>query len=428
MPRVQILSCHRSVAGAIALLAAGAACIAQQPTFRVLGCLPEGTTSGGNGVSGDGSVVVGSANSNVGVRGFRWQSTSPGGPVSIGLAPGWTGATAWAVSGDGATIVGSGGNFGGHGYPFSWTEAGGFEVLPMLPRGILAQALAVSHDGASAAGTCIIETPSGAFQRPVRWTSAGVQDLGTLPGGDVGEARGISGDGSVVTGYHSTATEYQAFRWTAAGGMTGLGMLPGELGSFGHAVSGDGSTIVGSSVYGVTPGQVYHPFRWTAATGMQPLPLPTGAVSAEATCVSHDGSVIAGYAAGPGAGAPGGGAVVWTGAGAQHVATLLGPALPWGFSLTRANGVSADGKTVVGIGTNVYGSKAWVVRLDGAPLPFVCYANCNMSCGPVLSIADFGCFQARYITQDPYADCNQDALFTIADFACFQSSFAAGCP
>ncbi len=55
-----------------------------------------------------------------------------------------------------------------------------------------------------------------------------------------------------------------------------------------------------------------------------------------------------------------------------------------------------------------------------------CYADCNQSGG--LTIADFTCFQAKFVAGDPYADCNQSGGLSIADFTCFQGQFVAGCP
>ncbi len=56
----------------------------------------------------------------------------------------------------------------------------------------------------------------------------------------------------------------------------------------------------------------------------------------------------------------------------------------------------------------------------------VCYPDCNGAGG--LTIADFGCFQTRFVAGDPYADCNGVGGLTIADFGCFQTRFVAGCP
>ncbi len=55
-----------------------------------------------------------------------------------------------------------------------------------------------------------------------------------------------------------------------------------------------------------------------------------------------------------------------------------------------------------------------------------CYPDCNLVGG--LTIADFGCFQTRFVAGDPYADCNGVGGHTIADFGCFQTAFVAGCP
>ncbi len=68
---------------------------------------------------------------------------------------------------------------------------------------------------------------------------------------------------------------------------------------------------------------------------------------------------------------------------------------------------------------------ARVVTLIGEVTP-VCYPDCNASGS--LTVADFTCFQARFVAGDPYADCNASGSLTIADFTCFQALFVAGCP
>ncbi|MFM9994330.1 MAG: alpha/beta hydrolase [Phycisphaerales bacterium] len=55
-----------------------------------------------------------------------------------------------------------------------------------------------------------------------------------------------------------------------------------------------------------------------------------------------------------------------------------------------------------------------------------CYADCDCSGG--LSVADFGCFQTKYVLGDAYADCNADLAFSVADFGCFQGKYVLGCP
>ncbi len=66
------------------------------------------------------------------------------------------------------------------------------------------------------------------------------------------------------------------------------------------------------------------------------------------------------------------------------------------------------------------------LRIVGCPAPFTCYPDCNNS--TTLTVADFTCFQAKFVAADPYADCNDSGTLTVADFTCFQGKFVAGCP
>jgi hypothetical protein len=64
---------------------------------------------------------------------------------------------------------------------------------------------------------------------------------------------------------------------------------------------------------------------------------------------------------------------------------------------------------------------------NGIPDPCeACYPDCNAD--GALTVADFGCFQTRFVAGDPYADCNGDGQRTVADFGCFQTRFVSGCP
>ncbi len=85
--------------------------------------------------------------------------------------------------------------------------------------------------------------------------------------------------------------------------------------------------------------------------------------------------------------------------------------------------------------TNIAGQTAydqWVLHGKSTPVEMdlgvidLCYADCNRSGS--LSVADFSCFQGKFIAADPYADCNGSGGLTIADFICFQVKFVAGCP
>ncbi len=55
-----------------------------------------------------------------------------------------------------------------------------------------------------------------------------------------------------------------------------------------------------------------------------------------------------------------------------------------------------------------------------------CYPDCTID--GARTVADFGCFQTKFVAADPYADCNGDGARTVADFGCFQTRFVTGCP
>jgi probable HAF family extracellular repeat protein len=177
-----------------------------------------------------------------------------------------------------------------------------------------------------------------------RAVASTLQPLGDLPGGDFySSPSGVSADGSVVVGYSNSASGYEAFRWTAGGGIVGLGDLPGGIfQSNAFAVSADGSIAVGESRASALENAA---FRWTSAGGMVGLgDLPGGGFASTAYGVSGDGSVIVGQ----GYSASGYEAFRWTAGGGM---VGLGN-LPGDFGYSYAFGVSADGSVVVGVGGN----------------------------------------------------------------------------
>src|SRR5262249_15822025 len=133
----------------VAALAAQLRRSAEAPSLSTYRFIPLGDLADGifdsapNGVSADGSVVVGCGNSGAGVEAFRWPRQ--GGMVGLGFRQ------AIATNADGSAVVG----------------------LRLVPGGT----------------------------EPVRWTEYdGVQRLGNLPGCIYGDASGISADGSVIVG------------------------------------------------------------------------------------------------------------------------------------------------------------------------------------------------------------------------------------
>jgi probable HAF family extracellular repeat protein len=296
-------------------------------SFHGLGPMPGATVSGtyANGISADGSTVVGYGWVNGHTHAFRW--TAGEGYEVIGAG---TDSRAHAASFDGSVVVGQanfrafrwtretgmveapiyhalGVSADGHalvGMNVRWTASNLWRELGALGRGGQTSAYGISADGDVVVG--FSETPRG-DAHAFRWTaSGGMRDLGVTTGAE-SLAWGVSGDGHVVFGEaRSVAGYWRAFRWTAARGMRDLGTLGGPM-STAHGASRDGSVIVGkSAIDGLTTSP--RAFRWTPATGMRDirqLLLDAGVTSAQhwilsvAAGVSDDGTVIAGWGFSP---------------------------------------------------------------------------------------------------------------------------------
>lgn len=313
-------------------------------SFTPLGDLPGGAfSSRASAVSADGSVVVGqsvtSANGND--RSFRW--TSATGMVSLGLiseSDDRSGAS--DISNDGEVIVGSSGT-AFESRAFRWTAGEGMVPLPGNNRTV---ASATSADGSVIVGTD-------------RWTPGASTPLAGFI------AYGISADGRVVVG-EAPGVEPGVFssiavRWTEANGFQDIGDLPGgEPAAIAIDVSSDGNVIVGQS-YGQDG---FEAFRWTAEDGMVGLGLLAGGtLSSGANAVSDDGNI----AVGTSHSANGQRAFVWNvSEGMLDLQELLeqhGADLD-GWQLSSANGISADGRFIVGSGINPQGhAEAWLATI-----------------------------------------------------------------
>jgi probable HAF family extracellular repeat protein len=224
---------------------------------------------------------------------------------------------------------------------------------------------AVSSDGSVVVGEGISSSGFEAY----RWTqSGGMVGLGDLPGGLFRSfGTGISADGSVVAGYSMSGEEGtpEAFRWTQADGMVGLGDLPGGMSwSSANDLSADGSAVVGLSLIQSWPDpELFEAFRWTISGGMEPLgDLPGGDYYSHAKGVSADGAIVVGYSST----AIGLEAFIWDqDNGMRNLKSVLendyGLHLT-GWILKEAHGISDDGLTIVGGGTNPSGDvEAWMV-------------------------------------------------------------------
>lgn len=162
----------------------------------------------------------------------------------------------------------------------------------------------------------------------------------------------VSGDGRVVVGlsqYSTESSNVQAFRWTFEEGMAGLGFVSTNgYESIAHAVSYDGSSIIGSSHGMPLNGQ----FLWNANDGMRAIstnqdPFPR---LCAAYGISADGTIVVGKGCSETSES-----AMWSREGGF---VSLGD-LPGGDTFGFATGISANGSTVVGFGSDEDGTHAY---------------------------------------------------------------------
>jgi probable HAF family extracellular repeat protein len=236
----------------------------------------------------------------------------------LGFLPGVISSSSVAngISADGSTIVGTSPSNTYLGQAFRWTAGGGMEGLGVLPDySYSSGASGVSGDGTVVVGGSTNNPVDGSAERTqaFRWTLAGgIHGLGFVAGIDRSAAGAISADGSTIIGGDGNGGG-SPFRWTAGAGMQGLGDVPPDFdplngGGFFNivgalGVSGDGSVIVGwAGGDGGAPTE--EAMVWDAAHGIRSLRLVlandyglnlNGWWLTEATAISADGSTIVGY-------------------------------------------------------------------------------------------------------------------------------------
>ena len=269
---------------------------------------------------------------------------------------------AWGVAQNARYFVGSSTLSNGAVRAYRRQPLGGLQNLGVLAGNTndsyyWSEARDVSADGKTVVGRSI---DAQGRLRAFRWTeSGGMQDLGAL-GGLVSSAFGVSADGSVVVGWASDPYgRTRPFRWTGSGGMQDLGTFGGSTGDA-WAASADGSVVVGAAQN--VQGQ-WRAFRWTQATGLQELP-GIGGTESGVRDISSDGAVMVGLARN----AQGQWrAVRWTVAGVQDLTQAYASLIGQGSYLEVAQGVSANGRYIVGQGYNAATQRTEAFLLETEP-------------------------------------------------------------
>ncbi len=336
-------------------LCASVACAV--PTLRVV-TMPNFHTVGIAAISADGRALTGQFYIGAGGQGFHWSNN--GGFTALGGAtPGSWGQSGSGISGDGSVVVGSTSIGGTKNVGFRWTQATGIQDLGNVPGSSSDGPIGISHNGSVIVGNYTAQNTDRTF----RWTAAtGMQPVPIVGAGDVVTTRGLSGDGAVITGHVRTSTIRQdtAFRWSSATGTQALGTISGYRQSYGNASNYDGSVVVG---YCYESGA--RAFRWTEAGGMQDIGTLWGASIARG--VSADGRIVVGNSMvdfqTPHA-------MAWTQAlgmiDLNTYVTSLGVDLQ-GLVLRDATCISADGMTIAG--TGMMGSRLVGFMIEGIAIP-----------------------------------------------------------
>ena len=363
-------------------------------------------------------------------QGYTW---SRGDGIQPFAAVGECVTSVFDMDAAGETIVGSGAPTNPlRGY--YWTEDAGFIEIPQIfeDRGRTffnpeTTRLRVTGDGSAVIGTgfrIASGIPSSGSQ-PFRWTpSEGYEFLDLPAPGAAGLPNGVNVDGSVIVGSTTTSSGDGASIpaiWTADGSVRNIARPPASRTGFFRDVTPDGRVLIGGGR--LEDSNVPRSFSWTEDNGWFDLgDFPAGGTGGFPLAVSDDGSVIVGGYTLFGFG---GRAYIWTeDQGIQdlnEVARGLGIDL-LGWTLTQATAISADGRTIAGVGTNPSGvDDSWVLVLESSSCP------ADFDGDDRLSIFDFLAFQNAFDSGDSSADFDGDGRLSLFDFLAFQNEFDVGC-
>ncbi|MEI8194707.1 MAG: PEP-CTERM sorting domain-containing protein [Phycisphaerae bacterium] len=313
--------------------------------FQSVGFLPGNTSSAIGAVSGDGSTVVGSS----GPQAFRW--TAATGIQNIGTMPSrsegydYDRVAANGVSYDGSVIVGSA-SLSWNGYDlsaFHWSATGGMQRIPTGMN--YAYATGVSADGNYSVG---YDWFKGAFRSNF---ATGHEDNWTVNDVSWPSASACSADGGIVVGNGSNGP---AFKWTAGSAVADALLAPAgwATATSANGISANGQVIVGSAS---DPSVGQFAVRWSAA-GFEALPRVNAGAAIAYAC-SADGSIVVGENGGATIWDPvHGGRDLATVLVNDYGIDLTG------WTLTMATSISWDGSVIAGEGVGPDSRlQAWVV-------------------------------------------------------------------
>ena len=305
------------------------------------------------------------------IGGFYWMPTT--GVIYIG------GKAADAVSRDGAAIAGTA--FDGRvSQAAIWQRAAEWRLLgSIVPNAQPCDDLLSSSWDSSDDGKVIVGLAWNGctIARAFRWEeSTGMVDLGSTVEGRGSRANGVSGDGKVVVGWQDTLVR-QGARWVDGKQVLFRGPGPDGLVGEAQAANRDGSIIVGQTCEFAGGANLFanqQAWTWTARDGVQCLQPPRVRPGANfigiAQALSEDGRIIGGSQS-FGLESE---AVLWIDREPAYLKDYLrangAPTAFEGWVNTGfVNGVSRDGRVLVGQGAGPRDFKGYIVILPSGARP-----------------------------------------------------------
>jgi uncharacterized membrane protein len=234
-------------------------------------------------------------------------------PIQL-TSPLQTNSNGYAVSDDN-TVVGLsfGDNFVGPAVAFVWTSDEGMTALPVNRPDTYSRANVISTDGQVIAGW---NDQEDGFRTAVVWKDRVPTDVVDRDGLAVGEADGISADGTFVVGSSYTDINGNSGSWRLNTNTNTMTLIP--VMTFAFGVTADGNTVVGNTGFFDDPPRAA--VIWRKDIGSVML----------ADYLAEQGIVV-----------------------------------PDGWDLSGGlTGISADGRTLVGWGTGPLGGQSYVITID----------------------------------------------------------------
>lgn len=217
-----------------------------------------------------------------------------------GLVPtGWDGSVSstWGMTANGSTIVGLGFLTAANAHAVKWDEVNGMVDLGSIVQGRSSRANAIN-----ASGTVIVgwQDESNGTRSGAKWQDGVESFITDNNGNNVGEAGGISADGSTIIG----SANPNPYVWNVVSGLTYITHPNASFSFKGGAtgISGDGTKVIGYYRAFGAPPMSGEGFIWTSATGRVNLNdyavslgiATNGVTMGLPLAISQDGKKIAG--------------------------------------------------------------------------------------------------------------------------------------